>query len=314
MHIDNLHQLFKLLHQRRLKRGAIEFDSVDTRMIFNDDKKIERIVTVTRNDAHRLIEEMMLAANTATATWLEKHEMPVLYRNHEGPTTEKLTDLREFLGKFALKLGGKDKPEAKHYAKLVEKINERPDRQLIQTVLLRSLRMAYYGPDNQGHFGLAYKAYAHFTSPIRRYPDLLVHRAIKHVLKDKAAKSFEYSHKDMQALGEQCSMTERRADDATRDVMEYLKCDYMRDKVGESYMGSVTGVTGFGLFVQLDELFIDGLVHVTGLKADYYHYDSAAQCLRGERTGKIYRLSDRLKVRVMRVDVDERKIDFELLG
>lgn len=310
--IDHLHQLFQLLLKRRQKRGAIEFETTETRIIFDEQRKIERIVPVTRNDAHRLIEEMMLAANVATASWLEEKGMPLLFRNHEGPTSEKLTELRSFLGELGLRLAGKDEPKAEHYAKLVEKIQQRPDKQLIQTVLLRSLRMAFYSPDNLGHFGLSYEAYTHYTSPIRRYPDLLVHRAIKYCLKGKDPEKFPHSHNELTLLGEQCSMTERRADEATRDAIDWLKCDYISDKVGEVYEGMVYAVTSFGLFVQLDGFFVEGLVHVTALKNDYYHFDPIGHRLCGERSGTTYRLADRLKVRVMRVDLDERKIDFEL--
>jgi ribonuclease R len=314
LHIDHLHQLFRLLLKRRQRRGAIEFETTETRIIFDEQQKIQEIVAVTRNDAHRLIEEMMLAANVATADFLVEREMPLLFRNHEGPNAEKLTDLRQFLGGLALRLAGKDAPTALHYAKLVERIQDRPDKQLIQTVLLRSLRMAFYSPINLGHFGLAYPAYTHFTSPIRRYPDLLVHRAIKHCLREKTPETFNYAQHELESLGEQCSMTERRADEATRDAIDWLKCDFMRDKVGKIYEGMVYSVTSFGLFVQLDGVFIEGLLHVTALRNDYYHFDPARHCLYGERSGTVYRLSDRLKVRVMRVDVDERKIDFELVS
>ncbi|ALG68558.1 ribonuclease R [Beggiatoa leptomitoformis] len=311
-HIQHLHKLYQLLLTRRQKRGAIEFETVETKILFDDNKKIEKIVAITRNDAHRLIEEMMLAANVATAEWLEKHEMPALYRNHEGPTPDKLKDLHSFLGGLGLRLGGKEIPTALDYAKLMEKIKDRPDVRLIQTVLLRSLRMAVYSPENKGHFGLAYTGYTHFTSPIRRYPDLLVHRALKHLIKKQDPKKFFYNQGELERLGEVCSMTERRADEATRDVVSWLKCEYMRNKVGDNYEGLVTAVTSFGLFVELEGVYVEGLVHVTALRNDYYHYDPAGQCLRGERTGTIYRLSDRLKVKVMRVDLGDRKIDFEL--
>ncbi len=311
-HLNHLHQLYLLLQKRRNKRGAIDFETTETKILFNEQRKIERIVPYERNDAHRLIEEMMLAANVATAEWLQKHEMPVLFRNHEGPTPEKLVDLRKFLGELGLKLGGGDTPLAEHYAKLVSKIQTRIDSRLIQTVLLRSLRMAFYSPDNQGHFGLSYEAYAHFTSPIRRYPDLLVHRAIKHVLKNKKPEQFYYSINALQLLGEQCSMTERRADEATRDAVEWLKCDFMRDKVGDSFDGVVSAVTAFGLFVQLTEFYVEGLVHVTALRNDYYHFDPIGHRLRGERSGRVYGLCDRVRIKVVRVNVDDRKVDFEL--
>jgi len=311
-HLQHLHALYQLLLNKRLKRGAIEFESSEVKILFNDQQKITRIVAEARNDAHRLIEEMMLAANVATAEWLEKHEMPLLYRIHEGPEAEKLQELRSFLKELGLTLWGKEQPEAKHYAKLLEKVQDRPDARLIQTVLLRSLRMAIYTPENKGHFGLAYLAYTHFTSPIRRYPDLLVHRAIKHILQSKTAETFPYSENEMQLLGEHCTMTERRAEEASRDVIYWLKCLYMQDKVGECYAGLVTGVTAFGLFVELDGIYVEGLIHVTALSHDYYHFDAARHRLTGERTGQVYRLSDRLEIKVVRVNVAERKIDFEL--
>ncbi len=311
-HIAHLYSLYQLLLKRRKKRGAIDFDTVETRIVFDEQQKIEKIVPVVRNDAHKLIEEMMLAANVATAEWLTKQQMPMLYRIHDIPSKEKLTDLRTFLKELGLTLWGKNKPQAHHYRRLLEKAQDRPDYRLIQTVLLRSLQLAVYTPQNKGHFGLAYPAYAHFTSPIRRYPDLLVHRAIRHCLQGKPVETFSYTNNDMEMLGEQCAMAERRADEATRDAMSWLKCEYMQDKIGVEYDGIVTGVTAFGLFVELDGIFVDGLVHVTALTEDYYHFDPIGHRLYGESGGKVYRLSDRLRVKVVRVDVDEKKIDFEL--
>lgn len=312
-HLEHLYALFQALNAQRQKRGAIDFDTTETRIVFGAGRKIESVVPVVRNDAHRLIEECMLLANVATADFLSKAKVSIVYRVHEGPTQEKLTNLREFLRELGLSLGGGDQPQARHYAALLQQISARPDAHLIQTVLLRSLSQATYSPDNQGHFGLAYDAYTHFTSPIRRYPDLLVHRAILHVLSGKRPDTFRYGHDDMVALGEHCSMTERRADEATRDAVDWLKCEYMLDKVGEVYEGIVTGVTGFGLFVELNDIYVEGLVHVTSLRNDYYHFDPAHHRLVGERTHQIYRLADKLKVRVLRVDLDERKIDFELM-
>lgn len=311
-HIDNLNQLYRLLAKRRHKRGAIDFDTVETRIVFDAQQKIEKIVPVIRNDAHRLIEEMMLAANVASAEWLSEREIPFLYRVHEGATAEKLSELRSFLSELGLNLGGGDEPKAINYAKLIEDIKDRPDARLIQTVLLRSMRMAIYTPANQGHFGLAYEAYTHFTSPIRRYPDLLVHRAIRHHLSGKAIEQYAYPEEVLQHLGEQCSTAERRADEATRDAIGWLKCEYIQDKVGEIYEGNVTAVTSFGLFVELDGIFVEGLIHVTALQNDYYHFDPVHHRLRGERTGKTYRLFDRLQVRVVRVNLEDKKIDFEL--
>ena len=310
--LDNLHKLYKLLLKTRNKRGAIEFDTTETRIIFGENRKIERIVPVVRNDAHRLIEECMLMANVATARFLEKNKIETLYRNHEPPSAEKLTELREFLSELGLNLGGGSEPQPRHYTKLLENIRGRHDGHLIETVLLRSLRQAMYAPDNLGHFGLAYEAYAHFTSPIRRYPDLLVHRAIRHILDGKKPASYIYSMDEMQILGDHCSMTERRADEATRDAIDWLKCEYMLDKIGQEYDGVISSVTSFGIFVELSEIYVEGLVHITALKHDYYHFDPVHHRLIGERMGRIYRLGDPVKVIVTRVDLEEKKIDFEL--
>lgn len=312
-HLHHLYSLYKLLLKRRTKRGALDFETVETRIIFDIHKKIEKIVPVVRNDAHRLIEEMMLAANVAAAEWLTTREMPILYRVHEGPNPDKFSDLHSFLGTLGLRLGGKNAPKPLDYAKLIDKIKSRPDARLIQTVLLRSLKLAVYSPENKGHFGLAYTVYTHFTSPIRRYPDLLTHRAIKHWLEGKPLKKFLHSASKMHSLGEHCSMTERRADEATRDAMSWLKCEYMLDKVGEVYDGLVTAVTAFGLFVELDGIFAEGLVHVTSLRNDYYHFDPIGQRLKGEFSGAVYRLSDRVRVRVTRVSLEQKKVDLELV-
>ncbi|BCO33216.1 ribonuclease R [Thiohalobacter sp. COW1] len=314
-HVEELHRLYQVLRKARLKRGAIDFDTTETRIVFGDERKIDRIVPVERNDAHKLIEECMISANVAAARFLSRHKMPALYRVHDGPKSEKIEDLHTFLGELGLKLRGGDKPQAQDYARLLESIQDRPDAHLIQTVLLRSMSQAVYTPDNAGHFGLALDQYAHFTSPIRRYPDLLVHRAIRHVLRNskrKKAQAFSYSHTDMQKFGEQCSMTERRADEATRDAEDWLKCEFMMDKVGEVYDGIISSVTSFGIFVELRDIFVEGLVHITALKNDYYHFEAHGHRLIGERTHKIYRLGDAIRVKVVRVDLDERKIDFEL--
>ncbi|MGC2457449.1 MAG: ribonuclease R [Gallionellaceae bacterium] len=307
-HLQNLHALFQTLLHAREKRGAIDFDTIETQMMFNENGKIERIVPVVRNDAHRLIEECMLAANVCAANFLREHQHPVLYRVHEGPTPEKLDAVREFFKEFGLQLGGGEVPEAGDYARLLKQIKGRPDAALLQTVMLRSLRQARYCPDNVGHFGLGYEAYTHFTSPIRRYPDLLVHRAIKAVLSGKQYKPKE----KWDALGVHCSLTERRADDATRDVEAWLKCFYMRDHLGSVFDGTVSSVTGFGLFVALDDIYTEGLVHVSELGADYFHFDAAKHQMLGERTGKRYRLGDRVRVKVVRVDMESTKIDFVL--
>ncbi|MGZ8252936.1 MAG: ribonuclease R [Methylophilaceae bacterium] len=306
-HVQHLYTLYKIMLKSREKRGAIEFDSSETLMIFNDNGKIDRIEAVVRNEAHRLIEECMLAANVCASDFLKEHEHPALYRIHEGPTPEKLEALRTFMGEFGFGVGGGDTPHAKDYGKLLTAIKGRPDEQLLQTVLLRSMQQAVYSPDNIGHFGLAYESYTHFTSPIRRYPDLLIHRAIKAVINNN-----KYTAGDWHVLGQHCSMTERRADDATRDVNAWLKCYYMQDKIGEVFDGTVAGVTSFGLFVALDGIYVEGLLHVTELGNDYFNYDKARHEMAGERTGVRYRLGDRLRVKVSRVDLETSKIDFVL--
>lgn len=309
--LEMLDELYRLLVAERRKRGAIDFESTETRMIFNDNGKIEKIVPDERNEAHKIIEECMLAANVCASAFLAENEQPCLYRIHQGPSPERLAKLRDFLGTFGLQLGGGDEPHAKDYATLITKIKGRPDTALLQTVMLRSLRQAIYSPDNVGHFGLAYDQYTHFTSPIRRYPDLLVHRAIKAVLQKKKYVP-DHEAGDWESIGLHCSMTERRADEATRDVEDWLKCFYMQDKIGEIFSGSIASVVPFGIFVALDDVFIEGLVHVSELGTDYFHYDDAAHAMVGERTGKRYRLSDRVKVQLVRVDLATNKIDFKL--
>lgn len=306
-HLQHLQALYQILAKSREQRGAIEFESMETLMVFNEQGKIDRIEPVVRNDAHRLIEECMLAANVCASDFLKEHQHPVLYRIHAGPTPEKLEKVREFMGEFGFQLGGGETPHAKDYCKLLARIKGRPDESLLQTVLLRSMQQAVYSPDNVGHFGLAYESYTHFTSPIRRYPDLLVHRAIKATLEKK-----KYKAGDWAELGMHCSMTERRADDATRDVEIWLKCYYMQDKVGESFDGTVSGVTSFGLFVALDGVYVEGLLHITELGNDYFNLDNVRHVLTGERTGKSYRLGDRVRIKVARVDMESSKIDFVL--
>lgn len=311
-HLDELYTLYQVLRKARERRGAIDFETEETRIIFDNERKIEAIVPTVRNDAHKLIEECMILANVCAAKFLSKHRIPALHRVHEGPTAEKLADVRQFLGGVGLTLGGGDEPSPADYSAVLDSLGDRPDRHLIQTVLLRSMSQAVYSPDVLGHFGLAQDYYAHFTSPIRRYPDLLVHRAIRHILRGGKASDYSYKHKDMVLLGEHCSMTERRADDATRDVTAWLKCEYMQEHVGETFSGVISGVTGFGLFVELSDIYVEGLIHVTALTSDYYHFDPARHQLQGEFTGRIYRLGDTLRVTVARVDLDERKIDFVL--
>jgi ribonuclease R len=305
--IANLDALYRVLQKAREKRGAIDFETVETRMVFDDHGKIERIEPYERNDAHRIIEECMLAANVCASDFLKEREHPALYRIHEGPTPERLEKLRTFLGTFGLQLGGGEEPHAKDYAQLIDRITNRPDKQLLQTVMLRSLRQAIYSPDNVGHFGLAYESYTHFTSPIRRYPDLLIHRAIKSALAGR-----RYDTLDWEQVGLACSATERRADEATRDVEAWLKCWYMQDRIGEVFTGSISSVVPFGIFVALDAVFVEGLVHVSDLGRDYFHFDEKQHAMVGERTGARYRLSDRVRVQLVRVDLDQNKIDFRL--
>jgi len=310
-HLDELYELYQALRKQRDKRGAIDFETTETKIVFGDSKKIEKIVPVERNDAHRLIEECMISANVAAASFMLERKAPTLFRVHAGPGAEKLTDLREFLAELGLKIGGRGDPEPKHYAALLTEIRGRPDAQLIQTVLLRSLSQAVYTPENLGHFGLAVEGYSHFTSPIRRYPDLLLHRGLRAQFKPGGAPA--HSHDELVAWGEHCSMTERRADEATRDAVDWLKCEYMRDRVGDEFDGVISSVTSFGLFVMLKQVYVEGLVHVTSLQNDYYHYDQSKHRLVGERSGKAYRLSDSVRVKIMRVNLDEKKLDFELV-
>jgi ribonuclease R len=302
--LQNLYAVYKVLFDERTRRGAIDFESVETKMEFDARGKILRIVPEPRNEAHRLIEECMLAANVCAGNFLSSRGHPVLYRVHDVPAPEKVKALRDFLAELGLTLPGGDKPKPKDYAQLLAKIRPRPDHGLLQTILLRSMKQAVYTPENLGHFGLAFDAYVHFTSPIRRYPDLLVHRAIKAVLANQ-----QYTGIDWDETGRHCSETERRADDASRDVESWLKCFYMQDHVGEAFEGAITGVTAFGLFVMLDNYYVDGLVHISELGRDYYRYEANRHLLLGERTGKRYRLADRIKVKLVRVDLETRKID-----
>ncbi|HEZ0801675.1 TPA: ribonuclease R [Neisseria meningitidis] len=308
--IDTLYKLFKILQKKRFERGAVEFDSIETQMLFDDNGKIEKIVPVVRNDAHKLIEECMLAANVCAADFLLKNKHTALFRNHLGPTPEKLATLREQLGLLGLQLGGGDNPSPKDYAVLVEQFKGRPDAELLQVMMLRSMQQAVYEPHCDGHFGLAYEAYAHFTSPIRRYPDLTVHRAIKAVLNQQTYTP----KKSWQALGVHTSFCERRADDASRDVENWLKTYYMRDKVGEVFEGKISGMTSFGIFVTLDGIHIDGLVHISDLGEDYFNFRPEIMAIEGERSGIRFNMGDRVAVRVARADLDDGKIDFVLIA
>ena len=321
-HLEDLYKLYQALLGARHQRGAIDFETIETKFIFNAMGRIERIEPVVRNDAHKIIEECMILANIAAANFMEKHKEPALYRIHATPSEEKLTSFRTFLSEFGLTLEGGLKPITKDYAALLEKVKERPDHELIQTMLLRSLSQAVYHADNIGHFGLALEEYAHFTSPIRRYPDLTLHRGIKYLLaKEQGAKrkttdtgGYHYSFDEMDLLGNHCSMTERRADDATREVADWLKCEYMQDHVGGEFSGVISSVTGFGLFVRLDDLFIDGLVHISTLENDYYQFDAAKQRLIGENSGMQYRLGDKVRIKVEAVHLENKMVDFSLMG
>ncbi|PLA39629.1 ribonuclease R [Neisseria sicca] len=308
--IDTLYKLFKILQKKRFERGAVEFESVETQMLFDDNGKIEKIVSVVRNDAHKLIEECMLAANVCAAEFLMKNKHTALFRNHLGPTPEKLATLREQLGLLGLQLGGGDNPTPKDYAALAEQFKGRPDAELLQVMMLRSMQQAVYEPHCDGHFGLAYEAYAHFTSPIRRYPDLTVHRAIKAVLNQQTYTP----NKSWQALGVHTSFCERRADDASRDVENWLKTYYMRDKVGEIFEGKISGMTNFGLFVTLDGIHIDGLVHISDLGEDYFNFRPEIMAIEGERSGIRFNMGDKVSVRVARADLDTSKIDLTLIS
>ena len=322
-HLEDLYKLYQALLGARHQRGAIDFETIETKFIFNAMGRIERIEPVVRNDAHKIIEECMILANIAAANFMEKHKEPALYRIHATPSEEKLTSFRTFLSEFGLTLEGGLKPTTKDYAALLEKVKERPDHELIQTMLLRSLSQAVYHADNIGHFGLALEEYAHFTSPIRRYPDLTLHRGIKYLLakEEQGAKrkttdtgGYHYSFDEMDLLGNHCSMTERRADDATREVADWLKCEYMQDHVGGEFSGVISSVTGFGLFVRLDDLFIDGLVHISTLENDYYQFDAAKQRLIGENSGMQYRLGDKVRIKVEAVHLENKMVDFSLMG
>ena len=294
------------------RRGAIDLDTTETRIVFGKERKIERIEPVVRNDAHRLIVECMIAANVAAGRLIERHRLSMLYRVHAAPSKEKIEEIHAYLNELGLRLAGGGSPSPKHFAKLLERVSERADREVVHTMVLRSLAQAVYQPKNIGHFGLALPCYAHFTSPIRRYPDLLVHRAIKHIIQRRSLREYTYDLETMTLLGEHTSMTERRADEATRDVSNWLKCEYMTSKLGETYSGVITTVTSFGLFILLDEVYVEGLVHVSALGNEYFHFDPERHLLKGERTGHVYGAGDTVTVEVVRVDLDDRKIDFEL--
>jgi len=325
-HVRDLYELFQLLSGSRVKRGAIDFDTVETKIICNPLGRIEKIVPYERNDAHKLIEECMLAANTCAADFMKRNKRIGLYRVHEGPTPEKLKALRDYLRNLGLTLGGGDEPTTHDYARLIQETRGRPDHEVLQTMCLRSMQQALYSPEESGHFGLAYEHYAHFTSPIRRYPDLLTHRVIKSIIKGQryvpaiddvssvaALPRGEREHAIWEKLGLMLSACERRADDASRDVEAWLKCWFVKEHVGEVFSGRVTGVATFGIFITLDTLFVEGMVHVSELGSDYFQYSESLHELRGERTGIRYRLTDAVQVQVARVDLEARRIEFRLV-
>ncbi|WP_076415839.1 ribonuclease R [Shewanella sp. UCD-KL12] len=322
-HLQTLQSLYLTLDETRAERGAIAFETTETQFVFNDDRKIDSIVPRNRNQAHKIIEECMILANVASAKFVKKHKGEVLYRVHEAPSEQKLTNFKDFLKERGLTIEGGLEPTPKDYQAVMEQIADRPDAELIQVMLLRSMRQATYTPDNEGHFGLALEAYSHFTSPIRRYPDLILHRVIRYLLakergeaKDKWTPDggYHYSIEDLDLLGEECSTTERRADEATRDVSDWLKCEFMQDHVGDTFEAVIASVTHFGMFVRLDKLFIDGLVHISSLGNDYYQYDNMRQRLVGEASGQTYQLGDAVTVKVAGVNLDDRQIDLMMEG
>ncbi|NWA60107.1 ribonuclease R [Pantoea sp. B9002] len=322
-HLQELHNMYQVLETAREQRGGISFETDEAKFIFNAERRIERVERTSRNDAHKLIEECMILANIASARFVEKNEEPALFRDHDRPSEDSIKSFRTVLNELGLSLPGGAKPHPTDYAALLKQVADRPDAEMLQTMLLRSMKQAVYDPENRGHFGLALASYAHFTSPIRRYPDLLLHRAIKYLLAKERGEvdgittptgGYHYDMQQMLQLGQHCSLTERRADEATRDVADWLKCDFMQDQVGNVFNGVISSVTGFGFFVRLNDLFIDGLVHVSSLDNDYYRFDAVGQRLIGESGGRTYRLGDAVEVRVDAVHMDERKIDFALIS
>ena len=310
--IHELHALYKAFAKARGRRGAIEIDLPQTKFKLNDDGEIDRIEVVPRNDAHRLIEECMIAANVQAAKFLKRHRIPGLYRVHPKPDPDRFDELRLYLVSLGLKVAHPEHVQPRDFTKIIRQTADRPDASAIMMTMLRSLTHAEYSPANIGHFGLALESYAHFTSPIRRYPDLLVHRAIRHIVRGGKPGKYDYNGREMERLGTITSAHEKRAEDATREVEAWLKCQYMEGHLGEEFDGVITGVTNFGVFVQITELMVDGLVHVTSLTNDYYQYDAGSQSLVGERSGRKYRLGDAMRIQVNKVDMETRRIDFRL--
>jgi len=311
--LENLHALYKAMVAQRKRRGAIDFETPEVKFRLDQTGSVESMGATERNDAHKLIEECMIAANVQAALFLEKKKIPALFRAHEPPPAEKYEDLQQFLREFKLSMPSVDRVTPADFSEVLRMVKDRPERELIQSVLLRSQSMAAYQPDNRGHFGLALTAYAHFTSPIRRYPDLLVHRAIRYALTNGKPSDYSYSPAEMAAMAIHCSQRERRAEEAERDVDERFKCAWMEKHIGSEFEGVVTGVTSFGLFVELDESKVSGLVHISQLANDYYHFDAIRKLLKGERTGTQFRLGDHVRVQVLRASLEDRKIDFRLV-
>jgi ribonuclease R len=309
--VDCLLLVYKALRKQREKRGALDFEAPEVKVLVDAAGNPTEIRAYPRNDAHRLIEECMIAANVEAAGFLKKHKLPALFRIHGRPDEERIEELKRFLSMRGVLLEISGELEPKRLQKTLAGIAGRPDAAVLENAIIRSLPQALYQPLNIGHFGLALAEYAHFTSPIRRYPDLLVHRGIRHALGGGTAADFVHSAREMETLGTECSLRERRADEAARSVVAWLKCEYMRPRIGEEFDAVATGVVEFGVFVQLKQLQIDGLVHVTALPGDYFHFHESDRTLVGERTKLRFSIGDELRVRLVRVDSSERKIDFE---
>ncbi|QCI17359.1 ribonuclease R [Buchnera aphidicola (Aphis helianthi)] len=322
-YIKNLLLLQKVFKKYNISKKGIYFENLETKFILDSNFKIKHIYKHIRNDAHKFIESCMILANIASARFIKKYQYPILFRNHDRPTEDSVKNFRMTLKELGLSLSGGEVPESVNYSNLLKKIKNRPDYEMIQTILLRSMKQAVYSPENRGHFGLSLSSYVHFTSPIRRYPDLLLHRVIKNILfelnnykkdfkKNKSFKCNLYHINDIKNIGIHCSMTERRADEANRDVMDWLKCDFMEKKIGNIFTGVVSNVVSFGFFVRLNKYFIDGLVRIDSLHDDYYYFDPVRLKFIGKSTKNIFRLGDTLKVKVVSVNLHQRKIELSL--
>jgi ribonuclease R len=311
--LKDLYGLYKAFRRARTQRGAIDFESTEVKFQFDERGAVEDILPYERNDAHMLIEECMITANVEAAKFLLRNRLPAPFRAHEPPQPDRVESLEQFLRGLGIRIPWKRRPEPRDFEQIVQQVKGREDQPLIMAVLLRAQSLATYQVANTGHFGLALEAYAHFTSPIRRYPDLMVHRAIHYVLKHRGTEGFPWSRDRVEKLAEQCSHRARRAEEAERDVNDRLKAYFMERHIGDVFKGQVTGVTSFGMFVEIARNHVSGLVHITSLPNDYYHYDPVVHRLTGDRTGKVFQLAQKVKVKVVAVNVDERKIDFELV-